>query len=80
MTSYKASQEELRKLSRYVYDTFQDIEVTSHMIHWRRRLYLLWETVANKMNTISGGNVTPYIVGSQSEGSTTVGMQSDTDR
>jgi len=79
MKSYKASQEELRKLSRYVYDTFQDIGVTSHMFSWRRRWHLLCETVANTMNTLNEGNLTTYIVGSQSEGSTTVGMQSDTD-
>jgi len=79
MTSYKGSQEELSRFSRYVYETFQDISVTSHMIHWRRHGHLLKETVRTTRDKMCGTSISTYIVGSQSEGSTTVGMKSDTD-
>jgi len=79
MTSYKFSQEELSQFSRYVYETFQDIAVTSHMIHWRRHGCLLEETVKTTGIKMCGEPFSQYIVGSQSEGSTTDGMNSDTD-
>jgi len=79
MTSYKGSQEELSRFSRYVYETFKDISVTSHMIHVRRHGCLLQETVWTTGSKLLGRGWSTYIVGSQSEGSTTVGMKSDTD-
>jgi len=62
-----ASQEELLRFSRYVYETFQDIAVTSHTIHGRRHGHLLLETVM----TIWDEWGSYYIVDSQSKGSTT---------
>jgi len=79
MTSFNTSEEELSRISRYVYETFQDIAVTSHMIQWRRHGYLLDETLTTTGDILQGRFESTYIVGSQSEGSTTVGMNSDTD-
>jgi len=76
MKSYKKSQEEY---SRDVYEAFQAIAVTSDMIHRRRHDRLLCETLMTTRSKILGYQVSDFIVGSQVEGSTTLGMQSDTD-
>jgi len=79
MTLYKKSQEELEEFSRDVYEAFQAIGVTSDMIHRRRHNYLLWETVDTTGSQLQGDPMSYFIVGSQVEGSTTIGMLSDTD-
>jgi len=76
MTSYKKSQEEY---SRDVYEAFQAIAVTSDMIHRRRHDWLLYQTLVATQLKIRGQLAVHYIVGSQVEGSTTIGMHSDTD-
>jgi len=76
MTSNKKSREEF---SRDVYEAFQAIGVTSNMIHRRRHDQLLEETVATTADKLRGRPVSSFIVGSQVEGSTTIGMRSDTD-
>ena len=76
MTSYKKSQEEF---SRDVYEAFQAIGVTSDMIHRRRHDWLLKETVITTRDKLLGRTVFTFIVGSKVEGSTTIGMLSDTD-
>jgi len=77
MTSYKKTKEEF---SRDVYEAFQAISVTSDMIHRRRHNHLLWETVDTTGYKLVGCPVSAFIVGSQVEGSTTLGMRSDTDQ
>jgi len=76
MTSYKKSKEEF---SRDVYKAFQSIGVTSDMIHWRRNCFLLDGTVYTTGLKLLGFSHNIFIVGSQVEGSTTIGMRSDTD-
>jgi len=76
MTSYKKSQEEF---SRDVYEAFQAIGVTSDMIYRRRHDRLLEVTVNTTGAKLLGYPVSYFIVGSQVEGSTTMGMRSDTD-
>ncbi|KAH3778174.1 hypothetical protein DPMN_179627 [Dreissena polymorpha] len=55
----------------------EDIGVTKEIIHFRRHVHLLQETVISILQKPSETDV--RIFGSQSEGSTTTGMQSDTD-
>jgi len=76
MTSYKKSQEEY---SRDVYEAFQAIAVTSDMIHRRRHACLLEETLLTTQHKLQGLPTTSFLVGSQIEGSTTIGMESDFD-
>jgi len=76
MTSYKKSKEEF---SRDVYKAFQSIGVTNDMIHWRRYCFLLDETVFKTGNKLLEISKSAFCVGSQVEGSTTIGMRSDTD-
>ena len=76
MTSYKKSQEEY---SRDVYEAFQAIAVSSDMIHMRRHGHLLEETMMTTSSQIQRYSVSEYTVGSQIEGSTTIGMKSDID-
>jgi len=56
-----------------------DIGVIQDMTNLRRHIHLLRETLDAVGCKLQGINVTCYIVGSQSEGTTTVGMDSDTD-
>jgi len=77
MTSYKKSQEEF---SHDVYEAFQAIGVTSDMIHRRRHDHLLEETMITIGFKLLGYTGSSFIVGSQVEGSTTIGMLSDTDQ
>jgi len=76
MTLNKTSREEF---SRDVYEAFQAIGITSDMIHRRRHDYLLVETVITISDKLLGVPGSSFIVGSQVEGSTTIGMLSDTD-
>ena len=76
MTSYKKTKEEF---SRDVYEAFQAIGVTSDMILRRRHDYLLQETLFTTRLKLLGNPCSPFIVGSQVEGSTTLGMKSDLD-
>ena len=77
MTSYKKSKEEF---SRDVYEAFQAIAVTSDWIRRRRHKHLLHETLETISNGLDGIPSPIFFVGSQVEGSTTIGMGSDTDR
>jgi len=77
MTSNKKSREEF---SRDVYEAFQAICVTSNMIHRRRHDHLMQDTMSTTRCKLLGEPVSTFIVGSQVEGSTTIGMRSDTDR
>ena len=76
MTSYKESQ---RQMSRYLSQALDDIGVIQHMTDLRRHIRLLEETMMTIDSKLQGGNETIFIVGSQSEGTTTIDMDSDTD-
>jgi len=58
---------------------FQAIGVTSDMIHRRRHDHLLKETLETTRFNLTEPPASAFFVGSQVEGSTTKGMQSDTD-
>ena len=75
MPSYKKSKEEM---SLDVYQAFQTIGVTSDMILRRRHDFLLVDTLRTRKCWLNVFNRS-FIVGSQVEGSTTLGMQSDID-
>ncbi|XP_052816087.1 uncharacterized protein LOC128242799 [Mya arenaria] len=57
----------------------EDIGVNRYMIARRRRLWLMRETSMTIGATLRGKNYKFYQFGSQSEGTTTLGMQSDID-
>jgi len=76
MTSYEESQ---RNMSRHLSRVLDDIRVIQDMTDLRRHIHLLRETLMTIGNKLQGYNQTVYIVGSQIEGTTTVGMDSDTD-
>jgi len=76
MTSYEESQ---RKMSRHLSQALDDIGVIQDMTDLRRHIHLLEETMLTESNKLRDCNETYYIVGSQSEGTTTIGMDSDTD-
>jgi len=76
MTCNKKSEDEY---SRDVYNAFQAIAVTTDMIQRRRHACLLQETLWTAWNQVQGSPKTSFIVGSQIEGSTTIGMESDLD-
>jgi len=75
--SQKKSNEEL---SRDVYEAFQTISVTSEMILRRRHDHLLQETLYTTRLKFLGDSCSLFIVGSQVEESTTLGMKSDIDQ
>ncbi|KAH3852309.1 hypothetical protein DPMN_094814 [Dreissena polymorpha] len=58
-------------------EVMEDIGVTKEIIYFRRHVHLLQETVSSMLGRPLEVNV--RIFGSQSEGSTTLGMQSDKD-
>jgi len=76
MSSGKKTREEF---SRDVYEAFQDIAVTSDMIQRRRHGRLLVEIMHTTGCKLTGLKMSPFLVGSQTEGSTTKGMMSDAD-
>ena len=77
MTSPKEAE---KKLSRIVYQTFDDIAVIGEMTQKRRNTCHLENFIATLAYNSRGGEASCFTVGSQSEGSTTVGMDSDTDK
>ncbi|XP_053405426.1 uncharacterized protein LOC128558953 [Mercenaria mercenaria] len=60
-------------------EVLNDIGVHERMILKRRRMYLLKETMSTCTERLLGRNLSIYHFGSQSEGSTTIGLDSDTD-
>jgi len=66
-------------MSRHLSRVLDDIGVIQDMTDLRRHIHLLREKLRTMGLKLQGFNETLYIVGSQSEGSTTVGMDSDTD-
>jgi len=76
MSSGKKTQEEF---SRDVYEAFRAIAVTSDMIQRRRHGHLLVEMMKTARRKLMGIDCSFFVVGSQIEGSTTIGMMSDTD-
>jgi len=66
-------------MSRHLSRVLDDIGVIQDMTDLRRHIHLLRETLETMDGKLAGYNYTAYIVGSQSEGTTTVGMDSDTD-
>jgi len=66
-------------MSRHLSRVLDDIGVIQDMTDLRRHIHLLDETLDTVGVKLQGNNETFYIVGSQSEGTTTVGMDSDTD-
>ncbi|XP_045192237.2 uncharacterized protein LOC123548766 [Mercenaria mercenaria] len=60
-------------------EVLNDIGVNERMILKRRRMYLLWETMETSTYRLLGTNMSLYRFGSQSEGSTTIGLRSDND-
>jgi len=75
MTSYEESQ---RQMSRHLSQALDDIGVIQDMTDLRRHIHLLEETLLTIKSKLKG-KINVYIVGSQSEGTTTIGMDSDTD-
>jgi len=76
MTSYEESQ---RKMSRHLSRALDDIGIIQDMTDLRRYIRLLEETLTTLCHKFEGGNETIYIVGSQSEATTTKEMDSDID-
>jgi len=66
-------------MSRHLSRVLDDIGVIQDMTDLRRHIHLLYDTLWTIGGKLQGGNESQYIVGSQSEGTTTVGMDSDTD-
>jgi len=66
-------------MSRHLSRVLDDIGVIQDMTDLRRHIHLLNETLGTFFSKLKGYNETYYIVGSQSEGTTTIGMDSDTD-
>ncbi|XP_052817662.1 uncharacterized protein LOC128243767 [Mya arenaria] len=64
-----------RMMSMRLSRVLGDIGVNRYMMDRRRRTWLMKETMAQ----INNGNLTKYYFGSQTEGTTTLGMQSDID-
>jgi len=66
-------------MSRHLSRVLDDIGVIQDMTDLRRHIHLLYETLMTMYAKFKGYNETYYVVGSQSEGTTTIGMDSDTD-
>jgi len=66
-------------MSRHLSRVLDDIGVIQDMTDLRRHIHLLKETLNTISSKLQGYNDTHYIVGSQSEGTTTIGMDSDMD-
>ncbi|XP_053401564.1 uncharacterized protein LOC128557677 [Mercenaria mercenaria] len=60
-------------------EVLNDICVNERMILKRRRMALLSETMVTSTHRLLGENISIYHFGSQSEGSTTIGLKSDAD-
>jgi len=68
-----------KKFSLCSVQAFHDIGVTPKMTEFRRHRHLLEETLMTTQNKLLGIPRSVFIFGSQSEGTTTLGMKSDTD-
>ncbi|XP_052765759.1 uncharacterized protein LOC128207012 [Mya arenaria] len=80
ITPLPANPELMRKVSLKMSDIMGDIGVTQEMVNRRRRLFLMREKVnTDYSNIINLKNVKKFHFGSQSEGSTTLEMNSDID-
>ncbi|XP_052765075.1 uncharacterized protein LOC128206556 [Mya arenaria] len=72
--------ESQRVMSLRLSKVLGDIGVTRHMVDRRRRTWLIKEKVYTiEVNILRDKNYTCYHVGSQSEGTTSLGMKSDVD-
>ncbi|XP_053402816.1 uncharacterized protein LOC128558055 [Mercenaria mercenaria] len=68
-----------RTVSLKLSEVLNDIGANKRMILKRRRIYLLRETMEICTDILLGENISTFHFGSQSEGSTTLGLHSDTD-
>ncbi|XP_060560093.1 uncharacterized protein LOC132720116 [Ruditapes philippinarum] len=66
-------------LSLMLSEVLDDIGVNERMVMRRRRRYMLKETMSNIRNRSIDLKLTEYHLGSQTEGSTTIGLNSDID-
>ncbi|XP_052768038.1 uncharacterized protein LOC128208518 [Mya arenaria] len=70
---------DLRMMSLLLSRVLEDIGVSSYIIFRRRRTWLEIDTHNSMLCTMNGKQITHFTFGSQSEGTTTPGMQSDVD-
>ncbi|XP_052817661.1 uncharacterized protein LOC128243766 [Mya arenaria] len=68
-----------RMMSMRLSRVLGDIGVNRYMMDRRRRKLLLLETMNTLLNQPEHGNIIMYMFGSQTEGTTTLGMKSDID-
>ncbi|XP_060573351.1 uncharacterized protein LOC132731231 [Ruditapes philippinarum] len=66
-------------LSLMLSEVLHDIGVNERMVMGRRRGLMLIETMTNISNRSTDINLTHFFLGSQSEGTTTIGLDSDVD-
>ncbi|XP_060603813.1 uncharacterized protein LOC132756699 [Ruditapes philippinarum] len=66
-------------LSLMLSEVLHDIGVNERIVMRRRRQFMLEETNGNISNSLTDINGTEYLLGSQSEGTTTIGLHSDID-
>ncbi|XP_060578810.1 uncharacterized protein LOC132735823 [Ruditapes philippinarum] len=66
-------------LSLMLSEVLHDIGVNERMVMRIRRGVILRENMGNIMNRLTDRNVSDYLLGSQSEGTTTIGLHSDFD-
>ncbi|XP_060564178.1 uncharacterized protein LOC132723473 [Ruditapes philippinarum] len=66
-------------LSLMLSEVLDDIGVNERIVMRRRRHSMLMETMDNITNRLTDTNMTVYYLGSQSEGTTTIGLLSDFD-
>jgi hypothetical protein len=66
-------------LSLMLSEVLHDIGVNERIVMGRRRGFMLRETIGNITFRLTDLNVTFYHLGSQSEGTTTIGLDSDID-
>ncbi|XP_060606815.1 uncharacterized protein LOC132759110 [Ruditapes philippinarum] len=71
--------EEREHLSLMLSEVLDDICINERMVKKRRKVVMLIETMSNMAWKSKGDNFSLYCLGSQSEGTTTPGLQSDTD-
>ncbi|KAL4218422.1 hypothetical protein ACF0H5_023157 [Mactra antiquata] len=72
-------QPNLEHLSLRLSEVLDDIGVNDEMIQKRRKSTLFIESVCNVLKLKNGSKETTYLFGSQSEGTTTIGINSDDD-
>ncbi|XP_060554695.1 uncharacterized protein LOC132715673 [Ruditapes philippinarum] len=74
------SPEYCKTLSLKLSEVLEDVGVNEEMVMKRRRISMLKESLITITFRLTGENRTIYILGSQSEGTTTIGLRSDVDR